>query len=86
VAVRDSMSVRRRDRMTVRRTDSVHLVPTGIVALVSASMMRATMTASKAEERHGSHACGSENDAENIEVHLYWMLRESHLLRNLRVN
>ena len=42
--------------MTVRRTDSMHLVPAGIVAVVSAAMMRATVTARKTEERHGSHA------------------------------
>jgi hypothetical protein len=52
--------------MTVRRTDSVHLVPTGIVAVVSAAMMRATVTAGKAKERHCSHAGSSENHTENV--------------------
>jgi hypothetical protein len=56
--------------MTVRRTDSEHLVPAGIVAVVSAAMMRATVTAGETEERHGRHARGSENNAENVEVHL----------------
>jgi hypothetical protein len=81
--------------MTVRRTDSVHLVPTGVVAVVSAAVVSAAVvsaavvsaavvsaavvsaavvsaavTAGKAQERHGSHARGTENHAENIEVHL----------------
>jgi hypothetical protein len=55
--------------MTVRRADSVHLVPTGIVAVVSAAMMRATVTAGKSEERHGSHAGRSEHHAEDVKIH-----------------
>jgi hypothetical protein len=52
--------------MTVRRTDSVHLVPTGVVAVVSAAMMRATVTAGETKERHCSHAGSSENHTENV--------------------
>ena len=69
--VSDRVSVRRSYRVTVRCTNSVHLVPTGIVAVVSATMMsaammRATVTARKAEERHGSHAGRTENNAEDV--------------------
>jgi len=65
-AVCDGVSVRGCDRMTVRRTDSMHLVPTGIVAVVSAAVMRATVTAGKAKERHCSHAGSSENHTEDV--------------------
>jgi hypothetical protein len=68
-AVCDRVSVRRRYRMTVRRTDSVHLVSTGIVAVVSAAMMRATVTARKAQERHGSHTGRTEHNAEDVKIH-----------------
>jgi hypothetical protein len=66
VSVCDCVSVRRSYRMTVRRTDSVHLVPTGVVAVVSAAMMRATVTAGETKERHCSHAGSSENHTENV--------------------
>jgi len=74
VGVRDCVSVRRSYRMTVRRTDSVNLVPSGVVAVVSPAMMsaavvRATVTARKAKEGHGSHAGRTENNAEDVEVH-----------------
>jgi hypothetical protein len=52
--------------MSVRRTDSVHLVPACVVAVVSAAMMRATVTAGKTKERHCSHAGSSENHTENV--------------------
>jgi hypothetical protein len=68
-AVCNRVSVRRRDRMTVRRADSMHLVSTGIVAVVSAAMMRATMTARKTKERHRSHAGRPENNAEDVKIH-----------------
>lgn len=74
-AVCDGVSVRGCDRMTVRRTDSMHLVPTGIVAVVSAAMMRATVTAGKAKERHCSHAGRTENNAEDIKIHCPSRLR-----------
>src|SRR6266446_1674331 len=51
-------------RMTVP-TDTVHLVPASIVAV-----MRRPMTAAEAKECHGCHSRGSENHAENVEVHL----------------
>jgi Zn-dependent alcohol dehydrogenase len=73
-AVCDRMSVPGRNRVTVRGTDSVHLVPTGIVAVVSAAMMsaammRATVTARKAKERHGSHPGRTKNNAEDVKIH-----------------
>ena len=51
-------------QMTVT-TDTVHLVPASIVAV-----MRRPMAAAEAKECHGCHARGSENHAENVEVHL----------------
>jgi len=47
----------------------MHLVPAGIVAVVSATVMRATVTACKAKERHRSHAGRTEYNAEDVEVH-----------------
>jgi hypothetical protein len=47
----------------------VHLVPAGIVAVVRAAMMGATVTAGKTKERHGSHAGRTENNAEDVKIH-----------------
>jgi hypothetical protein len=44
----------------------MHLVPAGIVAVVSAAVMRATVTARKTKERHSSHAGSSENNTEDV--------------------
>jgi hypothetical protein len=63
-AVSDTMT--RRDRVPVWSADPVHLVPAGIVGVMSPAV-----TARKAEECHGGHAGGSENHAEDVEVHLY---------------
>ena len=57
-------AVRRRIRMRVRRADAVRLVATGVVAVAS------TVTAREAQERHRSHAGGTQNHAEYVEVHL----------------
>lgn len=56
--------MRRRDRVTVRATGAMHLVAARVVRLVSRGM-----AAREAEERHGGHAGGSKNDAEDVEVH-----------------
>ena len=61
-SVRDA--VRRRDRVSVSRPDP-HVVAGGIVPVVS------SVTAGKAEERHGGHPGGSENHGEDVEIHLY---------------
>jgi hypothetical protein len=61
--------------MTVRRTDSVNLVSAGVVAVVSAAMVCATVTARKAKERHRSHAGGTENNAEDVKIHCLSGLR-----------
>jgi hypothetical protein len=52
-------------RITVT-ADTVHLVPARIVTVVHAAV-----TAAEAKECHGGHARGSENYAEDVEVHLY---------------
>jgi hypothetical protein len=52
--------------MTVRRTDSMHLMSSGILAVVSAAMMRATVTARKSKERHRSHAGSSQNNTKDV--------------------
>jgi hypothetical protein len=51
----------RSDWVTVRRADAVHLVAARIVAVMSP-----TVAAGKTEKRHGSHAGGSENHAEDV--------------------
>src|ERR1700687_1321883 len=61
---RSRMSMSRRDGMTVRRTDPVHLMPARIVGVMSSGV-----AAGKTKERHGRHTGGSENDAEDVEVH-----------------
>ena len=53
-------------RMPVRPADAVHLVPSRMVGVVAS-----TMAARKTEEGHGGHAGGSENHAEDVEVHLF---------------
>ena len=50
--------------MPMRPADAVHRVPGGIVGVVSSAMAR------KTEEGHGGHAGGSENHAEDVEIHL----------------
>jgi hypothetical protein len=62
----DVRYVRRTYRMSVRGAGPVHLVPARIVGVMSPAV-----TARKAEECHGGHAGGSENHAEDVEVHLY---------------
>ena len=57
-------AVRRRDRVSVGRPDA-HVVAGRIVPVVS------SVTAGKAEERHGGHPGGSENHGEDVEIHLY---------------
>ncbi|MDQ6872728.1 MAG: hypothetical protein M3037_12105, partial [Gemmatimonadota bacterium] len=66
VSGRSRMSMGRRGSMTVRPAHAVHLVPAGVVAV-----MPCGMAAGKTKERHRGHAGGSENDAEDVEVHLY---------------
>lgn len=51
--------------MPVQPADAVHLVPGGIV-----SLMPSAMAARKTEKGHGGHTRGSENHAEDVEVHL----------------
>lgn len=53
-----------RGQVTVA-SDAVHLVPACIVGVV-----RCAMTAAEAKECHGCRARGSENYAENVEIHL----------------
>ena len=52
--------------MAMRPADAVHLVPGCIVGMVPSAM-----AARKTEEGHGGHARGSENHAEDVEVHLF---------------
>ena len=58
-------AVRSPNGVTVRRADPMHVVATDIVAMTSPAV-----AAGEAEEGHGGHAGGSENHAEEVEVHL----------------
>jgi hypothetical protein len=67
--------------MDVRPADAMHLVPACVVAVVSRGV-----TARKAEERHGGHARGSENNTEDVEIHLYGEALRPNRNRFLRPN
>ena len=56
-------SVRAGNGVTVG-ADAVHLVATRVVAMAS------TVTACESEKRHRSHAGGTQNHTEYVEVHL----------------
>ena len=64
--------------MPMRPADAVHRVPGGIVGVVSSAMAR------KTEEGHGGHAGGSENHAEDVEVHLFRVYLSSSEVLSLR--
>jgi hypothetical protein len=64
-AMRDGRAGCMSGRTAVDMTgDAVELVAAGVVSVAS------TMTARESKERHGSHAGGTENHAEYVEVHL----------------
>ncbi len=65
-------------RVTVRPADAVHFVTSCIVGVVSS-----TMAARKTEEGHGGHARGSENHAEDVEVHLFRVYLSSREIPSL---